>query len=109
VELIIEYVVANSEGTSENSATVHCGQDIITDQVIVIKLEEAITNNPVSSLQHEYSVLTQLQGVIGFSQPLWFSREGSYHVMVLENLGQIGLSWCIQIVPCSMAGVTNDQ
>lgn len=42
---------------------------------------------PTSSLQHEYSVLTQLQGGAGLPRPLWLGREGSYRVMVLENLG----------------------
>lgn len=72
----------------QNSATVHSGYDIITDQIVAIKLEP-ITNNSVSSLPHEYSILTQLQGpgIIRFPRPLWFGREGSYRVMVLENLG----------------------
>lgn len=68
------------------SATVHCGQDIISEEVVAIKLE-LVAKNPISSLHHEFSVLSLLQGTAGFPRTLWFGREGGYRVMVLESLG----------------------
>ncbi|KIJ59150.1 hypothetical protein HYDPIDRAFT_101221 [Hydnomerulius pinastri MD-312] len=70
---------------SGSYATVYRARDIITEQVIAVKLEP-ITNSAICPLEHEYSVLNQLKGT-GLPRPLWFGREGSHQVMVLENLG----------------------
>jgi len=68
------------------SATVYCARDIITKQIVAIKLE-CIMDKPESYLEHEYTVLNQLRGGNGVPQPLWFGREGSYRAIVLEILG----------------------
>ncbi|KAI6013853.1 casein kinase I isoform alpha [Pisolithus marmoratus] len=64
---------------------VYHARDIITKQVVAIKLELAV-EKAASHLEHEYMVLSQLQGGTGLPQPLWFGREGSYQVMVLDYL-----------------------
>jgi len=67
------------------SATVYHAQDIITKQIVAIKLE-CIMDKPESYLEHKYTVLNQLHSGNGVPQPLWFGREGSYRAMVLEIL-----------------------
>jgi hypothetical protein len=52
---------------------------------VAIKLEP--TNRQTSYLEHEYTILNELQGGVGLPRPLWFGREGSYCAMVLDYLG----------------------
>lgn len=65
----------------------HRAQDIISGRDVAVKLEphSSCTQNP-SSLVHEYYVLKKLQGGIGVLQPLFFGRESSYNVLVLNNV-----------------------
>ncbi|KAI5981066.1 kinase-like domain-containing protein [Pisolithus marmoratus] len=64
-------------------------QDIITKQTVAIKLEPT-TCKPTACqthLEHEYQVLSELGGATGLPRPIWFGREGSYQVMVIDDLG----------------------
>ncbi|KAI6023293.1 kinase-like domain-containing protein [Pisolithus marmoratus] len=81
------YALKEKLGTG-SYATVYCVQDIITKQTVAIKLEPT-TCKPTTHqthLEHKYQVLSELGGATGFPQPVWFSREGSYQVMVIDDL-----------------------
>ncbi|KIK13798.1 hypothetical protein PISMIDRAFT_17733 [Pisolithus microcarpus 441] len=68
---------------------VYRAQDIITKQIVAVKLEPT-AHKPTSHethLEHEYRVLSELGGAAGLPRPIWFSREGSYQAMVIDNLG----------------------
>ncbi|KAG1744583.1 CSNK1A1 protein [Suillus paluster] len=52
---------------------------------IAIKLEPIVNN--LSSLQHEYHILKQLEGGVGIPHVLWFGRELTYHALALNLLG----------------------
>lgn len=71
-----------------SKGVVHRAHNIITGEVVAVKLEPIVRAAVSSALQHEHSVLAQLQGATGLPRPLWFGREGSHRVMVLENLGK---------------------
>ena len=63
---------------------VYRAQDLVTGQDVAVKLEHC-TRNP-SSLEHEFQILKDLCGGIGFPQPMWFGKESSYHALVLSNI-----------------------
>ncbi|KAI6014210.1 kinase-like domain-containing protein [Pisolithus marmoratus] len=82
-----KYALKEKLGTG-SYATVYHVQDIITKQTVAIKLEPT-TCKPTAHqthLEHEYQVLSELGGATGLPQPIWFGREGSYQVMVIDNL-----------------------
>lgn len=56
-----------------------------TRQEFVIKLSNARPNN--RSLDHEHSVLSQLRGIAGIPQPVWFGLESGRNILVLNYLG----------------------
>ncbi|KAI5994639.1 kinase-like domain-containing protein [Pisolithus marmoratus] len=82
------YALKEKLGTG-SYATVYCAQDIITKQTVAVKLEPT-TCKPTSCqthLEHEYQVLSELGGATGLPRLIWFGREGSYQVMVIDDLG----------------------
>ena len=52
---------------------------------VAIKLESLSNRNP--QLHYEYKVYQLLKGGIGIPSALYYSREGSYNVMVMDLLG----------------------
>ncbi|KAJ8580116.1 kinase-like protein [Rhizopogon salebrosus TDB-379] len=73
---------------SGSYAVVYRAHNIINDQEVAIKLELCTTDTGrISSVGHEYNVLKQLEGAVGFPQPLWFGREVPYYALVINNLG----------------------
>ena len=82
----------------------HRAWDIITKQVIAIKLEH-IMDKLKSYLEHEYTVLNQLQGGNGVLWlSLWFRREGLYRARVFEVLCS-SLDKLIQASPDGIFGL----
>lgn len=57
-----------------------------TYRELAIKLCDASLNN--RSLDHEYRILSQLRGIAGIPQPIWFGLESGRHVLVLNYLGR---------------------
>ena len=62
-------------------AIIYCAQDLISGQDVAVKL----TQDP-TLLEHEFHVLKNFHGGTRFLQPLWFGRESSYHILVLNNI-----------------------
>ena len=60
-------------------------KDIKTEQDIALKLE--ITQDSSSNLAHKYSVYQAISGLSGIPKVYWYRREGPYHVIVLDRLG----------------------
>ncbi|KAI6011623.1 kinase-like domain-containing protein [Pisolithus marmoratus] len=82
------YALKDKLGTG-SYATVYHTQDIITKQAVAAKLEPT-TCKPTTCqthLEHKYQVLSELGGATGLPWLIWFGREGSYQVMVIDNLG----------------------
>lgn len=52
---------------------------------VAIKLESASCRNP--QLQYEYKLYRLLKGGVGIPSALYYSKEGSYNVMVMDLLG----------------------
>ena len=52
---------------------------------VAIKLESASCRNP--QLQYEYKIYRLLKGGVGIPSALYYSKEGSYNVMVMDLLG----------------------
>ena len=50
-----------------------------------MKLE--IAQDSSSNLAHEYSVYQAISGLSGIPKVYWYGREGPYHVIVLDRLG----------------------
>ncbi|KAG1884017.1 casein kinase 1 [Suillus subluteus] len=65
-------------------AVVYRAQNIIKNDAVAVKLEP-ITHS--SSVQREYNILKHLEGGVGIPRALWFSRESTYHALVLDLLG----------------------
>ncbi|KAG2109531.1 casein kinase I isoform delta [Suillus clintonianus] len=70
---------------SGSYAVVYHARNIIKDDAVAVKLE-SITAQP-SSVQCEYAILKRLEGGVGIPRTLWFSRESTYHALVLGLLG----------------------
>ncbi|KAG2750893.1 kinase-like protein [Suillus brevipes Sb2] len=70
---------------SGSYTVVYRAQNIIKDDVVAVKLEPIIDGS--SSVQQEYHILKQLEGGVGIHRALWFSRESTYHALVLDLLG----------------------
>jgi hypothetical protein len=64
---------------------VYRAQNIINDDIVAVKLEPLTGTS--SSVEHEYHILKQLEGGVGIPHALWFGRESTYHVLVLDLLG----------------------
>ncbi|KAG1894250.1 protein kinase [Suillus fuscotomentosus] len=64
---------------------VYRARNIINDDDLAIKLERLINN--ASSLEHEYRILKHLEGGAGIPRAVWFSREATFHALVLNLLG----------------------
>ncbi|KAG1817372.1 kinase-like protein [Suillus variegatus] len=69
---------------SGSYAVVYRARNIIKDDAVAIKLEPV---NHSSSVQRKYRVLKNLEGGVGIPRALWFSRESTYHALVLDLLG----------------------
>ncbi|KAG1812994.1 kinase-like domain-containing protein [Suillus variegatus] len=53
----------------------------------VISLKPITSHSP--SIQHKYTILKQLEGKVRIPCALWFGRELTYHVLVLNLLGPL--------------------
>ncbi|KAG1746984.1 putative casein kinase 1 [Suillus occidentalis] len=69
---------------SGSYAVVYHTWNIIKNDTVAIKLEP-ITH--LSSVQHKYNILKYLEGGVGIPHALWFSRESTYHALILDLLG----------------------
>jgi serine/threonine protein kinase len=65
--------------------SVYLGKDIRTGAEVALKIGRA--DHSPSRLSHEYHVYQKTAGSIGISPVCWYGKEGSYEVIVLENLG----------------------
>jgi len=69
------------------TASVHHAGDIITNEVITVKLESCSHTKQTLCLEHEYNILKELQDGTGIPQTIWLGKEGCYQAIILESLG----------------------
>jgi serine/threonine protein kinase len=77
-------VVSHFSDTSLGS--VYLGRDIRTGADVAIKIGYPGVRS--SRLVHEYQVYTRIAGCAGTCSVLWYGKEDSYEVMVLDYLGK---------------------
>lgn len=65
--------------------SVYLGKDIKSEREVALKLE--VAQDSSSNLAHEYSVYQAISGLSRIPKVYWYGREGPYHVIVLDRLG----------------------
>jgi serine/threonine protein kinase len=65
--------------------SVYLGKDIMTGTDVALKIGHPCS--PPLRLSHEHNMYTTITGSRGISQVLWYSKEGVYEVIVMDNLG----------------------
>jgi len=53
-----------------------------------VALKIGDTGQSPSQLKHEYTVYTSIASSAGISPVLWYGKEGTYEVIILNNLGK---------------------
>jgi serine/threonine protein kinase len=86
VDLVSATLTQIDSFIDSSPGSVYLGKDIRTGAEVALKIGG--TGQSPSRLKHEYTVYTNIAGSTGISPVLWYGKEGSYEVIVFNNLGK---------------------
>lgn len=70
---------------SKHAGEIYLACDILSGQLIIIKLEPL--NNNHQTLEHEFNVYRKLRGGVGIAKVHWFGTESGFNAMAMDLLG----------------------